>query len=99
MISRRRRGGMRLRLHLPAREGSLVRSFCNAISHPQAACIPSASKCVPVLPEVGARVLIPIQYSVVLLPFEATGFVAKRPDTIAVSETVEMCAFFLPRRC
>ena len=37
--------------------------------------------------------LIGIQYSVVLLPFEATGFVAKRPDTIAVSETVEMCAF------
>uniref|UniRef100_D8Q435 Expressed protein n=2 Tax=Schizophyllum commune (strain H4-8 / FGSC 9210) TaxID=578458 RepID=D8Q435_SCHCM len=31
-----------------------------------------------------------VKYSVVLLPFEATGFVAKRPDTIAVSETVEI---------
>ena len=84
-------------LHLPAREGSLERSSYLAISHPQTACILSVSRCVPVLPEVGAQVLILIQYSVVLLPFEATGFVAKRPDTITVSETVEMCAFVVLR--
>ena len=40
--------------------------------------------------------LTPTEYFVVLLPFEATGFVAKRPDTVAVSETVEMCALVFP---